>query len=83
MKIVKHEGKRRLFDQSQTLILMDESTLDRIIEDPSQPLLQQEEKGCRVKRPGCTTRQPRCWMFVRKGRQARKLSGVPGNIEGL
>ena len=45
MKIVKHEGKRRLFDQSQTLILMDESTLDRIIEDPSQPLLQQEEKG--------------------------------------
>lgn len=45
MKIVKHEGKRRLFDSSQTLLLMDESTLKRIIEDPAKPLLEQEEKG--------------------------------------
>lgn len=45
MNIVKQEGKRRLFDRSQTLILMDESTLERIIEDPAKPLLEQTEKG--------------------------------------
>lgn len=45
MNIVKHEGKRRLFDSSQTLLLMDESTLKRIIEDPAQPLLEREDKG--------------------------------------
>lgn len=44
-KIVRREGKWRLFDKTQTLILMDEKTLDRIEQDPAQPLLPDAEKG--------------------------------------
>ena len=45
MNIVKREGKWRLLDKHDTLLLMDERTLSRIIEDPTQPLLPDVEKG--------------------------------------
>ncbi len=45
MNIVKREGKWRLLEKHDTLLLMDERTLDRIIEDPAQPLMPEIDKG--------------------------------------
>lgn len=45
MKVIKREGNWRLFDCKAGLLLMRDETLDRIIENPKQPLQKEEEKG--------------------------------------
>jgi hypothetical protein len=50
MNIIKKQGKWNLFDRTTSLLLMSEETLDRVIENPEQPLLKEEEKGFSVEK---------------------------------
>jgi hypothetical protein len=45
MNIIKREGKWRLFDRHDTLLLTDEKTLDRIIQNPANTLVEEDERG--------------------------------------
>jgi hypothetical protein len=45
MTIINKQGKWNLFDRTAGLILMNEDTLDTIIENPELPLLKEETKG--------------------------------------
>lgn len=45
LDIIKKEGVFRLYDKQSTVILTDEKQLNRIIEDPSKPLFDDEERG--------------------------------------
>ena len=45
MDIIRKDGIWKLFEEMTALILMDEGSLARIIENPSQPLLADQDKG--------------------------------------
>lgn len=45
MDIIRRDGKWKLFEGMTALILMEEASLDRIMENPEQPLIDEQDKG--------------------------------------